>query len=152
MASGTAPSSAGAGLASKRASTLAWLSLAVVVAASLPWSVHSWYDPSNDGSMYIATARSLVEGSGYSYLGIPFVIRPPGFALLIAPVLALRGTDFHALNLLVSTCGALAIVGFHFLLRARLGLVLATLVPLVLWFDPGYQRLCNQVMSDVPGW
>jgi hypothetical protein len=102
--------------------------------------------------MYIATARALVTGEGYSFLGIPFVIRPPGFSLLIAPVLALRGTDFLALNLLVSVLGALGVLAFHFLLRARLGLVLATLLPLVLWFNPGYQRLCNQVMSDVPGW
>lgn len=142
----------GMAAASARARTLAWLSLALVVTASLFWSVHPWYDPTNDGSMYIATARALVAGEGYRYLGIPFVIRPPGFSLLIAPVLALRGTDFFALNLLVSLLGALGVIAFHFLLRARLGLVLATLVPLLLWFNPGYQRLCNQVMSDVPGW
>src|SRR5262245_46979647 len=134
------------------ARTLAWLGLSVVVGASLFWSVHPWYDPTNDGSMYIATARSLAAGEGYRYLGIPFVIRPPGFSFLIAPILWLRGTDFHALNLTVSLFGALGVVAFHFVLRERLGLVLATLVPFVLWFNPGQQRLCNQVMSDVPGW
>lgn len=139
-------------LASRRARTLAWSSLVALAAFSLPWTVHPWYDPTNDGSMYIATARALVAGEGYSFLGIPFVIRPPGYPLLIAPLLALRGTDFYALNLLSSLCGLLGVVAFHFLLRARLGLLLATLVPLVLWFNPGYQRLCNQVMSDVPGW
>lgn len=135
-----------------RARTVAWAGLALVLALSLFWSVHPWYDPTNDGSMYIATARSLAAGEGYSFLGEPFRIRPPGFACLIAPVLALRGTDFFALNLLVSLWGALGVLLFHFLLRERLGLVLSVLVPLVLWFDPGYQRLCNQVMSDVPGW
>lgn len=136
----------------RRARTLGWVSVVLVVGVSLFGSVHPWYDPTNDGSMYIATARSLVAGEGYRYLGIPFVIRPPGFSLLIAPLLAWRGTDFHALNLLVSLFGALGVVAFHFSLRARLGVGLATLVPLVLWFAPGYQRLCNQVMSDVPGW
>jgi len=130
----------------------AWVLVVLVLALSLPASVHSWYDPTNDGSMYIATARSLATGQGYSYLGEPFRIRPPGFSCLIAPVIALRGTDFHALNLLVACWGALGVLAFHFLLRARLGLVLSVLVPLVLWFNPGYQRLCNQVMSDVPGW
>ena len=136
----------------KRACTLAWLAVAGIVGVSLLFSVHPWYDPTNDGSMYIATARSLLAGEGYRYLGIPFVIRPPGFSLLIAPVLACCGTDFHALNLTVSAFGALGVVLFHFLLRARLGPWLAALVALVLWCAPGYQRLCNQVMSDVPGW
>jgi hypothetical protein len=122
-----------------------------VVLASLPWSVHPWYDPTNDGSMYIATARALAAGEGYAFNGIPFLVRPPGFSALLAPLVAWRGTDFLALNVAVSLTGALGILLFHFLLRPRLGLVLATLVPLVLWFNPGYQRLCNQVMSDVPG-
>src|SRR6185436_16733794 len=135
-----------------RARTAAWIGLALVLALSLFASVHPWYDPTNDGSMYIATARSLAAGEGYSYLGEPFRIRPPGFPVLIAPILAWRGTDFHALNLYVSLWGALGVLAFHFLLRERLGLVLSVLVPLVLWFDPGVQRLCNQVMSDVPGW
>src|SRR5688572_18014003 len=130
----------------------AWASVALVLAVSLPFSVHPWYDPTNDGSMYIATARALVAGEGYSFLGEPFRIRPPGFACVIAPVLALRGTDFYALNLTVSLWGALGVLAFHFLLRPRLGAILAALVALVVWFNPGYQRLCNQVMSDVPGW
>ena len=134
------------------ARTAAWASVALVLALSLPASVHPWYDPTNDGSMYIATARALAAGEGYSYLGEPFRIRPPGFACLIAPVLALRGTDFYALNLTIGLWGALGVLAFHFLLRERLGLLLSVLVPLVLWFNPGYQRLCNQVMSDVPGW
>lgn len=130
----------------------AWLGLSLALLGSLAWSVHPWYDPTNDGSMYIATARSLVAGEGYRYLDQPFQIRPPGFSCLIAPLLACVGTNFFALNLFVSLWGALGVLAFHFLLRARLGLLLATLLPLLLWFNPGYQRLCNQVMSDIPGW
>src|SRR5678816_4448181 len=91
----------------RRAAWLAAGLLALVLALSLPFTVHPWYDPTNDGSMYIATARALLAGQGYSYLGVPFLIRPPGFSCLLAPVLAVRGTDFYALNLLVSACGAL---------------------------------------------
>jgi hypothetical protein len=128
------------------------LALVVLTLASLPWTVHPWYDPTNDGSMYIATARSLAAGEGYRYLGSPFLIRPPGFSCLLAPLLALRGTDFLALNLHSSLWGVLGVVLFHLHLRERLGLVLSWLVPVALWCNPGYQRLCNQVMSDVPGW
>jgi hypothetical protein len=68
------------------------------------------------------------------------------------PILLARGTDFFALNLWVSVWGAAGILLFFLFLRARLGPWLAALVALLLWFNPGYQRLCNQVMSDVPGW
>lgn len=129
----------------------AWIVLVLVVAGSLFFTVHPWYDPTNDGSIYIATARSLAAGEGYSFLGEAFLIRPPGFAVLIAPLVA-GGNDFRALNLFVSLSGAVGVIGFHFLLRRRLGAWLALLVALAVWVSPGYQRLCNQVMSDVPGW
>jgi len=137
--------------AARRARALAGLVVLAVVLGSLPWTVHPWYDLTNDGAMYLATARSLVQGQGYSYLGEPFRIRPPGFSCLIAPVIWMRGSDFQALNLFVSAWGAAGVFLFHRFLRERLGLVLATLVPLVLWFNPNVQHLCNQVMSDVPG-
>src|SRR5262245_56873643 len=84
--------------AARRARALAGLVVLAVVLGSLPWKVHPWYELTNDGALYLATARSLVEGQGYSYLGQPFRIRPPGFSCLIAPILWLRGTDFQALN------------------------------------------------------
>src|SRR5262245_34661997 len=132
-----------------------WLSgtlVGLVVFGSLFWLVHPWYDATNDGSMYIATARAILAGEGYSYLGTPFLIRPPGFSYLIAPLLALFGTSFLALNLAVSLSGALGVLLFLGFLRERLGLLLASLVALAVWFNPGYQRFSNQVMSDVPGW
>src|SRR5262245_58257028 len=137
---------------SRRARALAWFVLGAALVLGLTRYVHPWYDPTNDGSMYIATARALAAGEGYRYLGEPFVIRPPGFPVLLAPLIAWRGTDFYAFHLLVAGMGALGGLGFHLLLRERLGLLLATVVPLVLWFNPAHLRLCNQVMSDVPGW
>lgn len=119
--------------------------------ASLPWLVHPWYDPTNDGGMYLLTARSLLAGEGYAMLGIPFTIRPPGFSVLIAPLLAWRGTDFGALNTFVSLWGVAGCVAFYLWARMRLGWPLAWLLALYLWTNPGYQLLCNQPMSDVPG-
>jgi 4-amino-4-deoxy-L-arabinose transferase-like glycosyltransferase len=130
---------------------LALLALTVGLLASLAWFVHPWYDPTNDGAMYILAGRSLAAGEGYSMLGEPFRIRPPGFAVMIAPILALRGTDFFALNLLVSLFGVGGCLALFAFARPRVGWPLAWLVALVLWLNPGYQLLCNQAMSDVPG-
>ena len=130
---------------------IALLVLVVGLFASLLFLVHGWYDPTNDGSMYIVTARSIGAGEGYSMLGIPFQIRPPGFAYLIAPLIALRGTDFYALNLFVSVFGAVGVLLLYFCVRERLGWPLAWLLAVAVWTNPGYQELCNQPMSDVPG-
>ena len=130
------------------------LILAALVAAtlfSLFWLVHPWFDAVNDAALYLLTAKSIAAGEGYSYLGSPFVIRPPGFSLLLAPLVAWRGLDFHAVNLAVSLCGVLAIALFFVWSRPRLGAPLAACAALVLWLNPGWRVLGNQAMSDLPG-
>jgi hypothetical protein len=124
---------------------------AVAVVASLGYLVHPWYEARRDAAIYVDTARSLLAGEGYRFLGEPFRIRPPGFSALIAPVIGIFGTHFGALNLLVSALGAIGVFLLYLYERSRLGWVLALLVAGVVWLNPGYQRFCNQVMSDIPG-
>ena len=135
----------------RRADVLALLALVLAAAASLPFLTHAWYDATNDGSMYLASARALLGGRGYSFLGEPFRIRPPGMAVLLAPVLALLGQDFRALNLAVGATGVAAAALLFVLLRARIGWRFALLGALVLWTNPGFRRASTQLMSDVPG-
>jgi 4-amino-4-deoxy-L-arabinose transferase-like glycosyltransferase len=137
-----------------RKATIALCVLLIGSIASLRWLVHPWYEASidtNDGAMYLLCTRSLVEGHGYAYLGIPFNLRPPGFSVLIAPIVAWRGFDFWSLNLLVSVFGALAATLQFLWCRSRLGTWPAFLCAALLWLNPGWQHSCNQVMSDVPG-
>jgi hypothetical protein len=137
-----------------RSATLALLALVGVALASLVWLVHPWYEAgneTNDASIYIACAKSMVAGQGYAYLGEPFTVRPPGFAALIAPVIAWRGLDFHALNLLVSLTGVALVTCLFVFARARLGTWIALSISLAVWFNDGFRTLCCQVMSDVPG-
>ena len=82
---------------------------------------------------------------------LAFRAHPPGFPLLIAPLIGILGTNFYALNLTVSLFGAAGAALLAIIWRPRLGWTLAVLTATVLWTSPGYQRLCNQVMSDVPG-
>jgi len=125
--------------------------LVLLVLVSLVWLVHPWYDATNDGSMYIACARSILAGDGYAFLGEAFRIRPPGLSYLIAPVIAVARMDFHALNLTVSLFGALGVVLLFVFQRPRLGWLPALAVAVTIWLNPGYQRSCNQVMSEMPG-
>lgn len=133
-----------------------WTLAALVLgcALSLIWLVHPWYEASgetNDASIYLACAKSLLAGDGYSYLGDPFTLRPPGFSVLLLPVLALRGVDFHALNLLIASFGVLAVACLFVHQQRRLGTLLAFAVAASLWLNPGFEHYCNRVMSDVPG-
>jgi hypothetical protein len=132
----------------ERAATGLFLTLVLL---SLFGLVHPWFEPVRDASVYITTAKSLLAGDGYSYLGVPFIARPPGFPVAIAPVLALFGTNFLALHLWVGLLGACA-AGLCFLLfKERLGWPLAMAVATAIWLNPGFRRLSNEVMSDVPG-
>ncbi len=134
-----------------RAERVALALFVVVLAVTLGFVVHPWFEPVRDASIYVSTARSLLAGDGYSYLGVPFITRPPGFSLLLAPVIALFGTSFRALNLYVGLFGAVAVVLFFVWMRPRLGWPPALAVALLLWFNPGFRRLSNEIMSDVPG-
>lgn len=129
----------------------ALIGLLLASTASLAWLSHPWFDATPDAGLYVATARSIAAGEGYTYLGEPFTVRPPGFSLLLAPVVAVFGVDFRALNLLVGACGALAIALLFAFYRARLGTMLAGALALTLWWNPEVRRLSGQVMSEVPG-
>lgn len=125
--------------------------LAAALLGSLFWFVHPFYDPVKDGSLYVLTARSLATGEGYSLYGVPFIVRPPGFSALLVPILASCGTSFLALNLFVSLWGVLALALLFALIRTRIGTGSALALCGLIWVSPGWQRLCNQVLSDVPG-
>jgi 4-amino-4-deoxy-L-arabinose transferase-like glycosyltransferase len=141
------PAPAGSAL---RGEGIALALFGVFLVASLFAWVHPWYEQLPDASLYITTARALAAGEGYTYLGVPFHARPPGFSALLAPVIAAAGTDFRILNLFVAAWGLVAVLLLYRLERERLGWPLALLVAGALWLNPGFRRLSCQVMSDVP--
>lgn len=125
--------------------------LLAVLLAGLLALVHPWYDPMSDASIYISSTRALLAGEGYSYLGTPFHLRPPGFPWLLAPVLAAADTHYYLLNLYVSLFGCGAVVLLYCWVRPALGWLLSLLVCIVTAANPLFLQLCNQVMSDIPG-
>lgn len=129
------------------------LALFVLVSVcSLSFLVHPWYDYAyGDSGLYIYTARGICAGEGYSHLGIPFHIRPPGFSAMIAPLICTLGTNFQALNSFISLFGIAGSALLFVYARKRLGWILALVLAAALWLNPDYQQLCNQVMADVPG-
>lgn len=127
------------------------LIVALAALATLAWRVHPWYDPVNDASMYIACARSLARGDGYSYLGEPFTIRPPGFSALLAPFVAGHGFDPLVLNWLTSLFAVACLTLFFAWARSRTGTCVAAGLAALVWLNPLVERFANQTMSDLLG-
>jgi len=134
-----------------RKTTLALVFAVLGALLTLPFRVHAYFDATNDAAVYILTAQALLGGNGYTYLGAPFTLRPPGFPVVLAPILGTAGLDFRALNLTVSLFGLLSVALFFVWLQARLGTAVALALSAALWLNPGFERLSTQVMSDVPG-
>ncbi len=129
---------------------IALAALVIVALVSLFWLSHPYYTARPDGSMYVLTARSMLQGEGYTYMGIPVIVRPPGFSALLVPVIALFGTNYLAMNLYTDLYGILCVALLLLYLRPRLGLVLSFVISLAVWFNPEFQRLCNVPFSDLP--
>ncbi len=130
------------------------LVLALAATASLFFLLPDAYDPSiatGDGAVYMVCARNLLAGEGYSYLGDPFTIRPPGFAVLLALPMAFVGADYAVLTAFVGLFGVASVVLLFLLCRPRLGTGVSLAVAAALWLNPGFLRSCGQIMSDVPG-
>ncbi|HEY8515806.1 MAG TPA: hypothetical protein VIS07_09875 [Candidatus Binatia bacterium] len=135
---------------SARSTWVVALALVLLTLASLPWLVQDWWDDRPDAARYLLAARSLANGEGYTVMGEPFRLRPPGFSSTLAPLVAWRGFDFLALNVFVSLFAVAAVVLLFLLLAPRIGTTLAFATALVVWVNPLLQSLANQVMSDVP--
>lgn len=128
--------------------------LVLLMLAALPWLVNPWHPAmpgARDAAMYLACAKSLVAGEGYSYLGQPFVIRPPGMSLLLAPIVATRGYDFLAVNWMVSLFGVAAAAALFAWSVRFVGEWVAGALTLCVWWNGTFQEFCNRAMSDVPG-
>ncbi len=137
-----------------RRATFALVAIVLVMLGTLPWLVHGWFeatDETNDAAIYVASARALLAGDGYSYLGEPFTVRPPGMSLALAAIFAWRGADWHAVNLFVALSGVACVALLFAHAQRRMGSTIAACIALAVWFSTPFQSLCNQAMSDVPG-
>jgi len=135
----------------RRRDTTSLVLLLVFCAGTLPWLLYEHFLWNVDAGLYILTSKALLAGEGYAYLGEPFVLRPPGLPVLLAPVLALFGTDFAALNLATNAMGIAAVLLLFLYARPALGAGSSALLAAVTWLHPVFREVCNSTLSDAPG-
>jgi hypothetical protein len=143
---------------SARHGLLAALLLAAILAGRLlgPSSGLDWND---DYAQYVAHARSLVEhgtyrDTGYIYnpefpqMGPPFY--PPGFPVLLAPVVAAFGVDFRVMRGFIALLLVAAIAIFFAIWRGELPFYQRLLWLAAIGFSPVWIEQAGPVRSDIP--
>lgn len=130
-----------------------WTLLGLVVAmlVSLVWLVDPWFDSMWDAVLYVLTTRSLLEGEGYTVYGDPFHLRPPGFSILLMPVMGLFGENYLAWNVYVSLYGILAVALAFLYFKPRLGVPVTAAFCASIWLNPQFQSICTTILSDGAG-
>ncbi len=103
-----------------------------------------------DSAIYILAGRSLAIGDGYSYLGRPFFLRPPGLSWLISILLQDGPFDAYALNLMIMFFAAASITAVFFALKLKHGRWMAIGVALLVGTSPLYVNSFNWVASEFP--
>lgn len=110
---------------------------------------HTWGD---DFAQLIRHSQNLLDGKPYAsrILVEPWVISPPGFPLLMAPLVKFFGVNFKVLKLL-NIGFWLGFVWFLYLLmHRRLGEDRALLGAAVFLFSPCFFTYKQNILSDIP--
>lgn len=117
---------------------------------------HSWGD---DFAQYIKEAQNIVAGQPFyqsNYIFNPYNTiyappqYPPGFPLLLAPVIKLCGLSFTALcyfNSVIAVCLLLVLFTFF---RSYLGITAAICMAVTICYSTALINLKGNVLADVP--
>jgi len=114
------------------------------------WQVGSYHDD----AWYIVTARELAAGNGFArpwtLPTMPETWLPPGYPLLLSPLVWLFPSSFVPLKLLnlAAAAGSVALCALY--LRRRLGLGLAWFATLAVAANAWLAKFVGIVMADVP--
>jgi len=148
------PSDAGAGAASKRAaflrSFIPWTLLWLYAAVCVLYCADAWWRPDWDGAVYLLTGRSLAEGEGYTYLGEPFFLRPPGLPLLLSFFVEDGTFDFRAINLVLLGFAGLAVAMIFLALRPLYSVWIALGAALLTGTSKLFTHFFNYALAEYP--
>jgi 4-amino-4-deoxy-L-arabinose transferase-like glycosyltransferase len=124
--------------------------LAVYALAMLLVYVEKEWRPEWDSAIYLLAAQSLAAGTGYSYLGERFFLRPPGFSYALSFFVRDGRFDFAELNLLLMVA-AIAGLGFVYLALGRSeGSNRSLIATSLMATSPLFVGRLNWILSDVP--
>jgi len=108
------------------------------------------WKPSWDSAIYISLAQSLAHGKGYAYMGYAHTKYPPGFPLVLSPIVLLFGKNYLLMRAFVAAC-AVGSVGMTYLLFRRIASVgVAVAVALITAAAFPLAIETTNILSDLP--
>ena len=122
--------------------------LAYALCCALWWTRAAWI-PEWDSAIYLLAARSLASGGGYTYLGSPFFLRPPGFSWVLSFFVVGPEIPFAHLNLVIMLFAA-ATVAAIYLAFQKAGRWTALALALLSGTCPLFVRNFNLILSEFP--
>ena len=120
---------------------------------------HSW---GGDFALYIQQAEALLTGNTQELLRVNAYamdhsevvlgphLYPPGFPILLLPVVAVWGNNLLAMKAIVAVCFLLFQGVLYLYFREQLGLFSALILLCTFSLNPWLIRYCNFVISDIP--
>jgi len=108
------------------------------------------WNPSWDSATYITLARSLVAGDGYTYMGYDHTKYPPGFPLMLSPLLALFGVKYLPMRALIAFCAVGSIGLVYATLRRSAGTWTAVAVASMTATSSALLYESTRILSDIP--
>jgi hypothetical protein len=120
--------------------------------------LHGWGD---DFSQYIKQAMNIAAGKPYyesNYIFNPNHADygppqyPPGFSILLAPIVKIAGLDFVAMQYLISACLAALLFTLFSYYRKYTNNTTALCLALLCVYAGSVMEMKNQVISDIPCW
>ncbi len=106
--------------------------------------------PEWDSAVYVLLGRALALGDGYTYLGEPYFLRPPGLPWLLSLVMPEGEFDPLRVNRLLLLFVPTALAAIWFALSPRLGTWLALAVALLSGTHPMLVGLFNWIYAEFP--
>ncbi len=140
----------GAPLLALRSTSLPFWVLAVSYLVLCFLLVEPEWRPEWDSAIYLLTAEALSEGHGYTYLGRPFLLRPPGLSAVLTFFHSESGFSHVALNRAVALCAVLATLSLYALMRACCGVRFSASVALLFGTSSLAIGRLNWVLSEFP--
>ena len=136
-----------------RATLPAWVALAVLAAygvACVGFFARDVFMPEWDSAVYVLLGRALALGEGYTYLGEPYFLRPPGIPWLLSWVMPDGEFDPLRVNRLMLLFVPTALAAIWFALSPRLGTWMALAVALLSGTHPMLVGLFNWIYAEFP--
>jgi len=129
---------------------LPWVLLSAYAALCLTlWLGDQWLS-SWDSAVYLMTGRSLAEGGGYAYQGLPYSLRPPAFSWILSFFLSDGAFDPATINVFVMACAAAAVAAVFLVFRKVFGTPIALAAALLSGMSPAFVANFNRILSEYP--